>query len=412
MHSFLLTFIFCILAVCVALDPTAIDSVIQQYIDKRVTPGAAWSVAHYDKNNKLVTVQSAQGSFTYGEPAPRNPGQNPPMTIDTIFDMASVTKVSMTTTAIAQLYEKGYFDVTTPVYKILPEFGDNGKASITIENCLLHNAGFYPDPVPEFWSNTFACPQVVNKDPSMVYTCQDKIYNAVMHMKLKWRPGEVFKYSDISMMTMAFVVGQVAKENNLVSSSDFREGCTSNLLCYYEAYVRKYIIEFLSMERSALQIDPAFYKYTAPTWYYTFRGQMQGPVSDGNAFVAGGWLGHAGFFTTAREITKLLVDLNGQHRLFNKTTLDFFIRRRNEPAGSSRALGWDTSTVGGTCGELGNHDTTTFLHLGYTGTQICCSPKYRICTSLLTNRVYPKDRGSVNGLRRAFNTAVFNQLFT
>ena len=112
-------------------------------------------------NEKEVLYTKALGHLTYSE-------EDPLTTLDTHYDIASLTKVFSTTSAVALLYERGYLSVEDKVASFLGDsFSSNGKDAITIENCLLHNAGFSPDPEPNYWDTQFNCP---NTDDGMIFT--------------------------------------------------------------------------------------------------------------------------------------------------------------------------------------------------------------------------------------------------
>jgi len=372
-----------------------------------------------------ILYHQALGHFTYSIPPPQNNDINPPMTIDTRFDMASCTKVSTVTTAIAQFYQRGELALDTKVGDILgSQFNVYGKTNITILNLLLHNSGFYSDPNP-FWNTpSFGCPQTSHYNPLENFDCSEKIYASLLSQKLQHNIGTTYLYSDLNFMTLMYVLGDIVEKKGHVSTEDLREDCKRSALdapglrkqCFFEAYVRKFILEPVGMDKSGFgYLNKEDWSECAPAENDTvfFHDTYQGQVSDGNAFAMGGISGHAGFFSTTSDLYKLLQKIlfaTPSDQFLNKTTVDLFIKEYNHSQ-SSRALGWNTNdpTVNDmgwnqSCGSL---SPTTFMHIGYTGTMMCVDPERRVIMLLLTNRVYPTDKNNKDGkVRREFGTAV------
>ncbi|CAI7995576.1 Putative D-alanyl-D-alanine carboxypeptidase [Geodia barretti] len=353
-----------------------------------------------------------------------------------MFDLASLTKVLATTTASMILYQRGHLDLDMKVSDpelLGPDFARNGKEAITVRNLLLHNAGFPPDPKPNYWDVAFGCPQTAQYYPKEDFSCQAMIYAALLNQSLQYSPGTKYIYSDLSMITMMHVVGTLARDHGYVEPSDLNVECvhhqpnSSHSLpyltqCYYEAFVRRRVAEYLGLQQ-LLFLPPRSptWALTAPTWNDTvYRHQvMQGFVSDGNSYALGGISGHAGLFSRASDIHTLLHHLmfaSSTDLWINSTTVHTFTTVYNTSQ-SSRALGWDTnnyhvkSTDERLCGALSSE---TFTHTGYTGTQVCCDPVGKVITILLTNRCYKTDSIHTKELialtRRLFNDAVVQVL--
>lgn len=178
------------------------------------------------------------------------------MQLDSLFDIASLTKVVSTTTAVALLYQEGLLDINSRVIDTLGDmFASHGKDKITIQNCLLHNAGFSPDPVPWYWSPDFPCPNTDDKYPREDFSClepfiRDSFYNE----SLQSVPGESYVYSDLSFITLQLVVGTIAINNKLVSRAHYRAECSDWLrvhadyafvdkVCAFEAYTRLHVFQ-------------------------------------------------------------------------------------------------------------------------------------------------------------------------
>ncbi len=123
-----------------------------------------------------------------------------------------------------------------------PGFAANGKEDITVLNLLLHNAGFPPDPDPEYWSPKFGCPATSEYHPPEVFGCRSRIFPALLNQTLDHPPGTVFVYSDLSMITMMFVLGTLSRDLGYTHNADLRADCALGAAvgieqCHYEAYV-------------------------------------------------------------------------------------------------------------------------------------------------------------------------------
>ncbi len=411
LRLFFVVFLFATSLVVVIARPrvrdwTPVEDLIKDGIANRVFPGAAVVVGNRDG----VLYSSVFGTFTY-EP------QSSPVTNTSLFDMASLTKVSITTTAAAQFYQRGEVTLDLKISAVYPEYATNGKESITVENLLLHNAGLYPDPIPNYEKQSFGCPESFKQKPQQVFTCMEKIFFATMNQTLKNPVGKVMVYSDLSMITLMYVLGKYAKQYNHVSDADVNPECPlgqhGSEQCYFEAYVRKYIFEPLNMQDSMFKPAASLKSRCLPSWNETdsYRHELiQGYVSDENAYAMGGYAGHAGFFTTITQIPKLLHDLMFTNKIVSAEAMKLFTAVK-DPSFSSRALGWDTNVnqdSNGTCQKLSKR---TYMHTGFSGTSICCDPERGVYVSLLTNSKYP-DKGNtrVQAYRNKLS-AIISQMF-
>lgn len=406
-------------------DWSVVDQALEQWIQNKAYPGCVAAVG----DSKGYLYYRAFGNFTYGLPTVLN-GDNPAMNIGTLFDLASVSKVVAATTAIAQFYERGELDLNTPIQDILgSQFAANGKGPITVLNCLLHNAGFPPDPDPNYWDKSFGCPQTSQPFPAEDFSCQQKIWNSLMSQTLENPIGSIYVYSDLSFITLMYVVGQVSMNLNYTTEKDLISACAANqgpwtTQCHFEAYVRKYVFAPLSMKSTGF-LPPSFlWPLAAPAENDSLTDSyqnklIQGQVSDGNAYAMGGIAGHAGVFSTAADLFRLthrimFPNLYNDNYNINQTTATFFTTEYNHTQ-SCRALGWSTNDPyavdEGWDLSCGNLSPTTWTHIGYTGTQICADPTREIFTIFLTNRVYPVSANNqMNSARKAFNNAVIQAL--
>ncbi len=303
-----------------------------------------------------------------------------------------------------------------------PSYANNGKEVITVENCLLHNAGYPPDPNPMYWSAQFACPATAHAPVSEVFTCVDQAYQGLMKQTLINPPGAKFLYSDLSMITLQYVVGKLAHDLGYIKPAQLHASCAnapagSGLAhsCYYEAYARVYVFQANDMQNTGFLPDKRTWAGVPPTWqddYYRMF-QPQGQVSDENSYALGGIAGHAGVFSNVYDLMKLMRALvfapQSSDSFLNATTVRLFTTVHNVSQ-SSRALGWDTNNYAANtyrgCSQL---SSSTFTHTGYTGTQICADPERQLITILLTNRCYPvkaAQMDTIHVVRQQWNDAV------
>jgi CubicO group peptidase (beta-lactamase class C family) len=393
-----------------------LDAILEAGIAARAYPGVVAVVA--DKTDTLYAA--TRGTFTYGDaPAPAT-GTNPRMTLATVFDMASVSKVMGPTAAAAVLYQRGLLDLDSRVASWLPGYEAEGKGSTTVRHLLLHNAGLPCDPTPGYWQKVFGCPESAKASPELAFTCRDKCYRQLLEQKLIDPIGTKYRYCDECLMIAAFVVGAVVQRHGLVAQSELWPGCPLDTdgwqQCYYEAFVRRYV--FAELGLTSTMYVPPFQAWwnIAPTendtWY---RGRVvQGQIHDENTYAMGGIAGHAGVFSTAGDLVQFarrwLFASPTDSVFINSTTAKAFVTIQNKTQ-SSRAIGWNTNDPeargwgdGGMCGTL---SPRTFLHTGFTGTMLCADPDRGIAAVLLANRIYTtRDNNKIDKFRQDWSTMV------
>lgn len=318
-------------------DVEILRKILHGGVERQVYPGAVGIVG--DSNGNIL-FSTAVGFQTYDT-------QDPAVTLDTIFDLASLSKVVATTSAVALLYQHGYLALDTLVGDVLGEKWNNGgKESVTVKNCLLHNAGFAPDPVPWYWEPETGCPNTDMDFPVEDFSCLDPIiyYDSLMNEQLVTAPGEAFKYSDLSFITLQMVVGTIAMRQGLVSadtvlqcmisgdetiSGDRREDLFETspvaVVCAFKEFVHGQVFHRPDptdaavanwMPSSQYRPEKEIWGKCAPTNLdvcdpdddsvscYTHK-RLQGQVADGNCYAMGGVCGHAGVFSTAPDLANL-----------------------------------------------------------------------------------------------------------
>jgi len=334
-----------------------LDAVVEEAIAKDQVPGAVLMVGQRGK----VLHRLAYGSRAL-EPAKE------PMTIDTIFDAASLTKVVATTSAIMKLFEQGRVRLNDPVTEYLPEF-QGGKSGITVRHLLTHFSGLRPD---------------VDLEPP--WSGHELGIGKALIDKPVAGPGERFIYSDINFILLGAIV----------------EKLTGRSL---PDYVREQIFAPLGMTDTGFRPAAALRPRIAPTERLPGpAGLLRGIVHDPTTRYMEGVAGHAGLFTTAADLARFAEMLLGRGarngvRVFQSVTVEKFTTPQspaNQPI--QRGLGWDIdSTYSGNRGEL--FPLGSFGHTGFTGTSLWISPPTDSYVILLTNSVHPRRRPTITSLR-------------
>jgi serine-type D-Ala-D-Ala carboxypeptidase len=345
--------------------------VLRSGIDQRAFPGAAVAIAQHGK----LIAHKGLGRFTYEETSPI-------VAADTIYDLASITKVIATTTACMILYERELFDLNQPLVELLPEFADVGvdqkdaRRQVTLRMLLAHSSGL-PAYIKLFQT-------AHNKDELL---CQ------ALQVPLTAAPGTRAEYSDIGFILLGEALQNVTSE-------------PMDQFCQREIFAR------LNLAHTRFNPRKEQRPFIPPTENdQTFRHRViQGEVNDENASVLGGVAAHAGCFSTVLDVSVFAQCLlQGGSPLVKKETLEIFTRRQDLPPGTSRALGWDTPTQPSQSGRY--FSSRSYGHLGYTGTSLWIDPDRQLSVTLLTNRTWP-DRGSqsIKQVRPAFHDAVIEAL--
>jgi CubicO group peptidase (beta-lactamase class C family) len=334
-----------------------IDSIIEQAILDHRMPGA---VAWIERNGRIYRKSYGQRAI---EPTPE------PMTENTIFDAASLTKVIATTPAIMLLVQRGQIDVDAPVRNYIEEFRGNGKDGIAVRHLLTHTSGLRADlnPLPEGARSAIAM------------ACQEKVTNA---------PGTVFLYSDINFILLGEIVQRVGGRP-------------------LEKFVTDEIYAPLKMKETRYLPFSADKGRIAPT-ERVGTNMLRGVVHDPTARAMGGVAGHAGLFTTARDLARFARmmlnhgELDGV-RIFRAETVSLMTGVRSPAAmKTKRGFGWDIDSGYSRRGEL--FPLGSYGHTGFTGTAIWIDPYSEAFWILLSNRVHPNGRGNIISLQRTFST--------
>ena len=299
-----------------------------------------------------------------------------PATDDTIFDLASLTKVISTTPLVMQQVERGVLSLDDPISGHVAEWRGDDRADVTLRDLLAHCSGLPAwRPYFERLKGRSAYQAAISAEP------------------LAYRPRTRSVYSDLDFILLGFIV-----DGRLPLAERFALMLT-----------QMGIVEEIQFTPPLL-----WHARIAPTEQDPWRGRLlAGEVHDENAAALGGIAGHAGLFGTAAAVGSyarhLLQVLDGRSGAFRRATLEEFVTKRADIAGSSRALGWDTMLPTSSCGT--KMSARAFGHTGFTGTSLWIDPEKDVYVVLLTNRVHPtRTNDAIKHVRPAVHDAVIGEL--
>ncbi len=285
------------------------------------------------------------------------------MTEDTIFDLASLTKVVATTPAVLRLLEQGKLDLAAPVQQYLPAFS---HAAVKLRHLLTHTSGLPPG-IPPLGHKDYAA--------GIASACAQP---------LRQPPGTKFVYSDINFILLGEIVAQVSGQR-------------------LDAYVRQEIWEPLGMKETSFLPSAALRPRIAPTTMNE-AGRLQGVVHDPTSRAMGGVCGHAGCFSTIADVAKYarmwLKYGVGEQRVLSEATVRLATSRQSPlDLAEQRGLGWDLDTgYSSLRGEI-YPVVTSYGHSGWTGTSVWIDPTSQSFVILLANRNHPTESGKIHDLR-------------
>ena len=344
-----------------ATGPLAsVDAVITQAIHDGNIPGAVLLVGH----NRQVIYRKAYGNRAL-EP------RREPMTLETIFDLASLTKVVATTTAVMKLVEQGKIRLNDPVAKYLPEFGQNGKEDITVRQLLTHYSGLGPD-----------------LDLKTIWEGKETAYRMAFGEAPEAPPGSRFSYSDVNFIVLGAVVERVSGET-------------------LDKYCERRIFAPLKMMHTRFTPPAGLRPKIAPTQYDENEHMLRGVVHDPTARRMGGVAGHAGLFSTADDLAKFSQALlNGGGGVLSALSVEKMTRPEQPPSAPVlRGFGWDIdSPFSSNRGDL--LPVGSYGHTGFTGTSMWIDPTTQTYIILLANAVHPRGKENAIALRSKVATAV------
>jgi uncharacterized protein YbbC (DUF1343 family)/CubicO group peptidase (beta-lactamase class C family) len=342
---------------------SSVDLLVQEQVENQVITGAVLLVGH---DGRIVH----QKAFGLRATVPRNE----PMTLDTIFDLASLTKVVATAPSVMRLVQFGQVRLDDPVAHYLPEFGANGKEGVTVRQLLTHYSGLRPD---------------IDLNPPWMGT--ETALRLAYEEKLQSPPGSVFVYSDTNFMVLAELVHRVA-------------GMT------LDKYSEVHVFQPLGMKHTRFLPPKDWVAKIAETYAPDRKQILRGVVHDPRADRMGGVAGHAGLFSTAGDLALYAQALISRKGILDGDIIEKMTTPQQPPnATEVRGLGWDIdSSFSSNRGAL--LPVGSFGHTGFTGTSMWIDPFTNTYVVLLTNSVAQRQGAQIISLRSRVATAVASVL--
>ena len=323
----------------------SIDSMINKAIQDSTFPGGVLLVA---KDGNII-YHKAYGHLTYDIKSEKTD-------LNTIYDLASLTKVLATTTASMMLVSQGKLDLHKPVQFYLPDFIGENKEKVLVQNLLLHNSGL------PAWKKFYTfCKN------------EEEVIQDILKTPLEYEPGSKTVYSDLGMILMGKIIEKISGKR-------------------LDDFCKDEIFNPLGMRDTYFNPPKELKKRIAPTEldnYWRMR-QIHGEVHDETAYLLNGVAGHAGLFSTAKDISILLQMILQKgfyqgKKFIDSQVVDLFTRRFSD--NSSRAFGWDTKSEQNSAGKLISENSIG--HTGFTGTSCWVDKDRNLIIVFLSNRVYP-----------------------
>jgi CubicO group peptidase (beta-lactamase class C family) len=343
----------------------AARQVLEKAVAERAFPAASIEVGTASQ----ILWRNAFGRLTFDASAP-------PATHDTIYDLASLTKVLSTTPLVMQQVERGALGLDDPVARYIAAWRGDDRAGVTLRDLLSHCSGL-PTWLPFFRG----------------LKGRTAYEEAICNEPLEYVPRTKSIYSDLDFILLGFIL-----EDGATLSDRFTA----------------LLAQMGVVEEIQFNPPPLWRERIAPTEDDPWRGRLLvGEVHDENAWALGSVAGHAGLFGTVASVgacaRHMMQILTGRAGVLTRSTLETFITRRAEIPGSSRALGWDTMLPTSSCGT--RLSPRAFGHTGFTGTSLWIDPELDVYVTLLTNRVHPtRANEAIKLVRPALHDAVIAEL--
>lgn len=344
-----------------------INRLIQDAIDQSIIPGAIISVSY---NNKIIFEKKFGNRTLYPIKSP--------MKLNTIFDVASLTKVVATLPAILKLMDDKIINLTDPISLYIPILGQRGKDEIQIKHLLSHTSGL-PAEKKFYLSNLH----------------ENEIINSIISEPLIDKVGRSVIYSDLGFILLYKVIEEA-------SSMDFQQFIKNNI--------------FIPLEMEETTFLPSFdsTRYASTEFCNILNQYKHGIVHDNNALSMGGVSGHAGLFTTIKDLQNYSTFIENKGFFKSNQIISenlFLIARKNYSPNNKehRGLGWIlNSSEQQPCGNL--FSDSSYGHTGFTGTSIWFDPENNINVILLTNSIHLRRSNEINKIRINLHNLIFCEL--
>jgi CubicO group peptidase (beta-lactamase class C family) len=320
-----------------------IDKVLARGIKAGGFPGGAVIIGR----RGATVLEKGFGNLSWSGKSPVDPTR-------TLYDLASLTKVVATTSAIMILYDQGKVQLDDKVSKFIPTFSGGLKDDITVRQLLEHRSGL-----------------PAGRDLWRIAMTPGEARQAVIETPLECEPGACLIYSDLGADMLGFVAEAISGQR-------------------LDVFLQEHVFDPLGMHETFFRPHWTLRDRIAPTELTPPRGYpLRGEVHDENAFALGGVAGHAGLFSTGSDLAVFAqMMLNGGEingvRIVSDSTVALFTARTSQPG--TRALGWDTCGHDGSCGKY--LSARAYGHTGFTGTSLWIDPDRDLFVILLTNRVH------------------------
>ena len=349
--------------------------VLLDAVESRVFPGGVVVVG---RGGELVMEQGF-GALDAGDGAPR-------VSVDTIYDVASLTKVVVTTTLAMIFYDKGRLPLNARVRDYFPEFSGGDKEDVAVSDLLSHSSGIL------WWKDLY---RSVKAEWSRAKV-EEWYLEQICLLPLDYRPRTRSVYSDLGIIVLGGILERASGRR-------------------LDEMARDSIFDPLRMSDTCFNPPDSLKQRIAPTGRSSWRVRvLVGEVHDDNAAALGGMAPHAGLFSTGHDLASFAQMMLNKGTLddrcvVERSTVELFTRRAERIPESSRALGWDTPSRESTAGRY--FSSASYGHLGFTGTSLWIDPIRDLFVVLLTNRMSPsRDQGTINGIRASFHDAVMEAL--
>ncbi len=312
-----------------------------------------------------------------------------PMQRDTVFDVASLTKVIVTTTLAMQLVDRGLLEVNRRLSRIFQTFSTHGKEGMTIRHLLAHCAG-YPGTLP-FYKQIARLDAGERAGIMCTRGAIEMVYGEIFKTRLENMPGKVAKYSDVGFILLGHAL-------EVLNGGRFLDKlAVEHIFAPLKLRSTGFIDLFRVKRRGIAPVTDQI----APTLQCPWRGRvLVGEVHDENAWAMGGVAPHTGVFTTARDVhtfaSEMIECYYGRGKLISKDVVRAFWAVDGTVPTSTWALGWDTPNEQGS--SSGKYFSSSAVgHLGFTGCSLWIDPEREVDVVLLTNRIHPSLEN--NGIR-------------
>lgn len=341
---------------------------LQKEIDQKHIPGAVVQVSHQGK----TVLEAALGNrIDYA-------GKREAMQLDTVFDLASLTKVVGALPAVLKLLDSGKLALSDPVSHFIPEFGQNNKEDVKIYHLLTHTSGLTSH--RKFYEEGLS---------------KEEIFEKIYAEKLEYETGSKVVYSDLGFILLAKVV-EIASDES------------------FEKFVEKEIFKSFGMKETSFLPNFPKERYAATEYSESLESYKLGTVHDENADALGGVSGHAGLFSTIADLKQFVTMIENKGMYKNKQILSPHATQRSQQnftsfAADFRGLGWQLQSHEASAGDYFNE--ASYGHTGFTGTSIWFDPTIDLNVILLTNRVHYGRQNHINRLRSRLHNLI-RQHFT